>query len=95
MALAGHEAFRRRDVIHPERHADAVFVSQLPRKTPADADIAEIVDDGAEKGTVQGLFRHTGGLGKGLAQCGAEAGGRQNNAAFGRRKLRPIRGPSV
>jgi hypothetical protein len=44
------------EVVDPQGHRDAVLAMELARETPADADVAEIVDHLAENGECRGAL---------------------------------------
>ena len=45
---AGGDAGKAGQIVHPQAHREAVLVRQLPRQAPGDADVAVVVDHGAE-----------------------------------------------
>ena len=42
------QALERVQIVYPQAHAQTMLDHQLPGKAPTNADIAEVVDDGAE-----------------------------------------------
>jgi hypothetical protein len=66
----GAERMKGLEVIDEQPHLPVVFAGQLAREPPADADVAEIVDDRAEN-----IARDVGGWSAGSTLAWPEAAG--------------------